>query len=139
MSDPDSPHARGTLLVLAMFAFGGTATAGLFAFWSARTAPFAALSERIAAEFPDSSPRVEGGRRRSDPDLSLLQVALRVPFDPADDAAVDGLLDELCEIVRSSEFAGRYDRLEVHLRRDGADGRIVSRTETVSLETVSDE
>ena len=135
----DTPHARGTLLVLAMFAFGGTATAGLFAFWSARTAPFASLSGRIAAEFPDSSPRVEGGRRRDEPDATVLQVMMRVPFDPADDTAVEGLLSELATLVASSAFAGRYDRLEAHLRRDGPDGRIVSRTETVSLETVSDE
>ena len=78
---------------------------------------------------------MEGGRRRPEPGVSLLQVMLKVPFVPArtaedeklppDDAAV---METVGETVAASEFAGRYDALEVHLRHDGPGGVMTSAT-----------
>ena len=122
---------RGTALVAAMMLLGSTATAGLFWFWGTRTAEFRPLADALAAELPGSSPRVEGGRRRRpDPDETLLQVMLKVPFDPtaAADARTAPVVETVERTVAASQFAGRYDVLELHLRHDGPDGVITSET-----------
>ena len=124
--------SRGAALVLAMVLLGSTATAGLFWFWNTRTAEFLPLADALAAALPGSSPRVEGGRRRRpDPDVSLLQVMPKVPFDPtapAGDDRAEPVLKTVRETVAGSDFAGRYDVLEVHLRHDGPGGVITSET-----------
>ncbi|WP_171189754.1 hypothetical protein [Alienimonas chondri] len=126
--------SRGTALVVGMICLGCVSTAGLFWFWNTRTADFLPLADALAEALPGSSPRVEGGRRRRpDPDVSLLQVMLKVPFDPGVDDAppppdAAATLDVVEEVVAGSEYAGRYDVLEVHLRRDGADGVMTSAT-----------
>ena len=136
--------SRGSALAAGMVLLGGLSTAGLFWFWSVRTANFRPLSDALAEVLPGSSPRVEGGRRRRpDPDVSLLQVMLKVPFDPGTGDGEPGgdgraggepppraaaVLDMVEETVAASAFAGRYDRLEIHLRRDGPDGVISSAT-----------
>ena len=122
---------RGTGLVLAMVLLGSTATGGLFWFWETRTAEFLPLSDALAAALPGSSPRVEGGRRRRpDPSETVLQVMLKVPFDPTAAAATDTgpVLATVEETVAASQFAGRYGVLEVHLRHDGPGGVITFET-----------
>lgn len=125
-----TPFTRGTGLVLAMVLLGSTATGGLFWFWGTRTAEFLPLADALAEALPGSSPRVEGGRRRPTPDESLLQVMLKVPFDPtaAAESRTDPVLAAVAETVAASEFAGRYDVLEVHLRHDGPGGVMTSDT-----------
>ena len=131
--------ARGTLLVAGMVCAGCLSTAGLFWFWHTRTAAFRPLADALAEALPGSSPRVEGGRRRRpDPDVSLLQVMLKVPFDPGPGdrgAAAPPPPPRAAEtlatveaVVAASPYAGRYDVLEVHLRRDRADGVMTSGT-----------
>ena len=131
--------SRGSALVAGMVLLGCLSTAGLFWFWSVRTANFRPLSDALAEVLPGSSPRVEGGRRRRpDPDVSLLQVMLKVPFDPGPGGSeIEGpepppraaaVLETVEETAAASAFAGRYDRLEIHLRRDGPDGVISSAT-----------
>ena len=121
---------RGAGLVLAMVLLGGTATGGLFWFWDTRTAEFLPLADALAARLPGSSPRVEGGRRRRpDPDETVLQVMLKVPFDPAAAGAdAEPTLAAVRGTVAASDYAGRYDVLEVHLRHDGPGGVITSST-----------
>ena len=83
---PSRGGSRGTGLVAGMVALGCLSTAGLFWFWQTRTADFLPLADALAAELPGSSPRVEGGRRRRpDPDVTLLQVMLKVPLRPRGD------------------------------------------------------
>ena len=145
LNEPGGPaeprRFSGTGLVAGMVALGLLSTAGLFWFWQTRTADFLPLADALAERLPGSSPRVEGGRRRRpDPDVTLLQVMLKVSFDPGpgdderggadpppDAAAV---LDRVEETVAASAFAGRYDRLEVHLRQDAAGGVMRSATFT---------
>ncbi len=145
MSGPHEQRlSRGTALVAGMICLGSLSTAGLFWFWHTRTAAYLPLADALAAALPDSSPRVEGGRRRRpDPHVSLLQVRLKVPFDPgaglpgaglpgaggaAPPPAAVATLDVVEEVVAASAFAGRYDVLEVHLRRDGPGGVMTSAT-----------
>ena len=125
----------GAGLVAAMVLMGSTATAGLFWFWHTRTAEFGPLADAIAAALPGSSPRVEGGRRRTDAEVPLLSVMLTVDHPPGDSrtpppAAADTLaaVRRVVAAPRFAPLAGRYEVLEVHLRRDGPDGRIASAT-----------
>lgn len=130
--------SRGSLLVVGMVCLGCVSTAGLFWFWHTRTADFLPLADALAEALPGSSPRVEGGRRRRpDPDVSLLQVMLKVPFDPgagtdeASEPPPRAAADTLATVERTvagSAYAGRYDVLEVHLRRDGPGGVMSSAT-----------
>ncbi|QDT15306.1 hypothetical protein [Alienimonas californiensis] len=124
-----------------MICLGCVTTAGLFWFWNTRTADYRPLADALAEALPGSSPRVEGGRRRRpDPDVSLLQVMLKVPFDPGAGDPERGpappppqaaaTLETVDRTVAASPFAGRYDVLEVHLRRDGPGGVITSATYT---------
>ncbi|MFH5803483.1 hypothetical protein [Alienimonas sp. DA493] len=133
---PRGRSFRGSWLVMGMICLGCVTTAGLFWFWNTRTADYLPLADALAEALPGSSPRVEGGRRRRpDPDVTLLQVMLKVPFDPGEDHATPppqaaATLETVEETVAASPFAGRYDVLEVHLRRDGPGGVITSATYT---------
>ncbi|MEM9701164.1 MAG: hypothetical protein AAF907_01820, partial [Planctomycetota bacterium] len=138
-SAPRVGTLRGSALVVGMVCLGCLSTGGLFWFWNTRTANFLPLSEALAEALPGSSPRVEGGRRRRpDPDVSLLQVMLKTEFDPGPGDAERGeeprtaesaaVLNTVASTVAASDYAGKYDVLEVHLRHDGPDGEIASAT-----------
>ncbi|MBW3539558.1 MAG: hypothetical protein KY476_04750 [Planctomycetes bacterium] len=101
-----------------MFAFGFVATAVLWLYWELHTRPFRPLQDAIAARFVDSNPRVQGGQRKMHKQTPrLLEIVMRVPFDPKRDiAAAQQTVDVVLGLARRHVAdLEAYERLEVHL------------------------
>src|SRR5580658_10351763 len=123
--EPDEPsgsrsavlRVSGRGVVLAMFAFGITATAGLWMYWSMHTGPFRPLQDALAKEFPGSVPRVDGGQRKMRKGRpTILRAVLRVDFDPVTETAKgEQILDRVERLSRQHIDLSGYDVLDVYL------------------------
>ena len=117
---PDSASTRrvsGSAVVLAMFAFGITATGALWTYWTLHTGPFRPLQDALAKEFPGSVPRVDGGQRKMRKGMpSILRAVLRVQFDPETETAKgEQILNRVEQISRQHVDLSQYDFLDVYL------------------------
>ncbi len=82
---PTRPERRvsGRAMVLGMLAFGTLTTAAMWVYWTLHVGPFRPLQDAIAAAFPHSSPRVDGGQRKMHKGTpKILRIVMRVDFDP---------------------------------------------------------
>jgi len=115
---PNAPREfRGGWVIAAMFGFGVLTTAGLWVYWYLHLAPFRPLQAAVAAEFPDSAPRVEGGQRKMHKGTPrILRITLRVDFDPnTDDDRVETITAKLYELAGRYQDISSYDTLEMYL------------------------
>lgn len=115
---PDEKTIPGHWVVVGMLLFGVLMTASLAIYWEMYTRPFRPAQEAIAQRFPNSQPRVVGGRYKShkDGNPDVLRVVTRVDFDPTDD---EGRSREraaaLYDIVAENIDLDAYQVLEIHL------------------------
>ena len=116
-SQPPAPRVSGAVVVVAMFAFGITATAALWTYWALHTGPFRPLQDALAKEFPGSLPRVDGGQRKLRKGMpKILRAVLRVDFDPVTETARgEKMLDRVEKISRQHIDLDQYDVLDVYL------------------------
>jgi hypothetical protein len=107
----------GKYVVVAMFVFAIAMTSTLWVYSYLHAAPFQPLARAIAAEFKDSAPRVDGGRRKMHKDTpSILRMVIRVEFDPnSDDARVASMANRLTALAWEYTDLRDYDELEIHL------------------------
>lgn len=109
---------RGRWVVLAMFAFGIVATGGIWVYWKLHLAPFLPLQKALAAEFPKSSPRVDGGWKKGEFQVGppTLRIVLRVPYAPAErDVRVPATIERVVALAREELELARYETLEIYL------------------------
>ena len=134
-STPQDNTISGRAVVIAMFALAITATGILWAYWNLHLMPFMPLQEALAEEYEESSPRVDGGRRKTHKGTPLiLRVVMRVPFDPNSSAAdVQDLIEE--RLTRTQEMAAKltvdfesYEVLQVHLYQEEKEGQMSQKT-----------
>jgi hypothetical protein len=122
-AEPASPSARqvsGRLVVVGMFAFGILLTASLYIYWDFHTRPFRPLQDAIAAEFPEYTPRVIGGRHKSHRAAApnTLRMILLVDFNPREEPAgakTEAIASKLAELAGKHHDVSQYDILEIHL------------------------
>ena len=109
----------GQMVVAMMVAFGSILTGILWFYWYYHSAPFVPLQSAIAAEYPDSSPRVDGGRRRMHKGTpSEIWIIMRVKFDvETDDVASAAAVERVTQIANEHLPAGEYDLLHIRLYR----------------------
>jgi hypothetical protein len=110
----------GTHVVLGMLLFGVTMVAALWLYWEMYTRPFRPLQNAIHAEFPDSSPRVIGGKPKSHraDSPSTLRIICRVYFDPETDTAqAEDMAARLAALAGQHHDVTRYELLEIHLEQ----------------------
>jgi hypothetical protein len=108
----------GRWIVLTVFAFGIAATGGIWVYWKLHLAPFMPLQKALAAEFPQSSPRVDGGwsGKEFQQGPPRLRIVLRVPYPPLEqDARVPATLDRVIALARESLNLDHYETLEIYL------------------------
>ena len=128
------PRVSGRIVVAAMFALGFLSTGILWIYWDLHLQPFMPLQEALAVEFEKSSPRVDGGQRKSHKGTPrVLRVVMRVSFDPnSGDADVQSLIER--RISRTRELAAtyaaieEYELLEVHLFKEQKEQTISQKT-----------
>jgi hypothetical protein len=113
---PDS-RVSGRAVVIGMFIFGITATSTLWIYWTLHTGPFRPLQDALAAQFPGSVPRVDGGQRKMHKGTpKILRVVLRVDFDPVTGTRQgQQVLDRVEELARHYIDLNDYDVLDVYL------------------------
>ena len=113
----------GSWLVLVMLTLGLLLTGAMYTYLRFRTAPFVPLMREIEAEFPDSHPRVEGGKPRLDrPGDRILRVVMEVSFDPVGDSAEDRdagdqIAAAVGQMAREQMNLHAYEVVELHLFR----------------------
>jgi hypothetical protein len=127
MNPPTSPHlasnrsgaVSGPMVVAVMVAFGAIATGALWVYWYYHSAPFIPLQRAISAEFPRSSPRVDGGRRRMHKGTpSEIWIIMRVEFDvESDEVASTAAVQRVKELANEHLTPGDYELLHVRLYR----------------------
>lgn len=107
----------GKWIVAGMFAFAIMLTGALWVYWKLHTAPFLPLQQAIAEKFPNSAPRVEGGRRKSHEDTPrILRVTMKVAFDPVEKGRrARELARRLAAFVPEHYEVSNYDLLRIHL------------------------
>jgi hypothetical protein len=114
---PPAARVSGRVVVVAMFLFGITATAGLWGYWTLHTGPFRPLQDALAQEFPKSIPRVDGGQRKMRKGMpKILRAVLRVEFDPTTETAKgEETLARVEKIARQHIDLDQYEYLDVYL------------------------
>lgn len=89
---PESDHTQpyrpwrrsGTWMVLIMFAFAFAMIGMMYLYWELHTRPFRPLQIAINARYPNSMPRVMGGKHKSHQpeNKAKLRMIVAVDFDP---------------------------------------------------------
>ena len=137
---PHAPNPRndkivsGRLVVVAMFTMGIVATGILWTYWHLHLMPFMPLQEALSKEYDHSSPRVDGGRRKSHKGTpSVLRVVMRVPFDPtvSDEETqkkIEARLDRTRELAMKYTAIDEYELLDVHLYYEAKEDEIRQKT-----------
>lgn len=129
----------GTWLVVAMFGFGLALATGLYVYLTLHTAPFRSLTAALDDRYPDSAPRVDGGKRRLDrPGERVLRIILKAPFDPEEDesrAESFGRGVAAFAAERRPEMA--FDLIEVHLYFERPEQKLSQRTVRVRVEELA--
>ena len=64
ITSPDDGTISGRYVVISMFALAFVLIGALYTYWNLHLMPFMPLQEALAAKFEESSPRVDGGRRK---------------------------------------------------------------------------
>ena len=107
----------GRGMVLGLLAFGVLTTTTMWVYWTLHTGPFRPLQDALAAAFPHSSPRVEGGQHKMHKGTpKVLRVVLRIDFDPiAEIRHGEEVVDSVEQIARKHIDLAAYDELEVIL------------------------
>lgn len=117
--DVSSPRVAGRWVVIGMFGFGTVLMVLLALYWHFHTAPFRPLQNALAAEFPGSLPRVEGGQHKKHRDTpKILRIALRTDFDPTAASVrrrVAAMVRRIVGLAARHVPLAQYDRLEIYL------------------------
>ena len=111
----------GRWVVVGVISFGLLLTGLLRVYWHQHIEPFMPLQMAIADEFPNSSPRVEGGQRRIHRKTPrVLRITMRSDFDPTaetDEAndAVDSVFKRVVGIAANHIDLALYEQVDLHL------------------------
>lgn len=111
----------GPRVVASMFAMGICATAFLYGYWTLHLMPFMPLQEAIVAEFPGSSPRVDGGKKRMHKDTpTILRIVMKSQINPngTDADSVNAMLalrKRIAELVGEKVSFPGMDFIDLHV------------------------
>jgi hypothetical protein len=103
--------------VLGLIAFGVMTTSAMWIYWTLHVGPFRPFQDALAAAFPHSSPRVDGGQHKMHKGTpKILRVVMRVEFDPVAELATgEQVVDVVEQIARKHLNLGGYEELDVFL------------------------
>ena len=113
---PQFKTVSGRWVVIGLLAFGVVATGTLWIYSKLELAPFLPLRKALHEEFPESKPRVEGGRHRNQP--PLLRVVMQVDFTPSEaDPRVTKIYERVVALAKQHVNLADYENFELHLVR----------------------
>ena len=142
---PTAPKTiSGRWLVIGMFAMGITATGLLYIYSTLHLGPFKPLQEAIVLEFPGSSPRVDGGKKRMHLDTpTILRILMKSNMDLLSETE-ESLLEIRNTRIRIAELALENVTLpdlaiiELHLYKLLQEDQILKRSYRLDLESGGD-
>lgn len=113
-SQPQFKTVSGRWVVIGMLAFGILTTGTLWVYSKLELAPFLPLRKALHAEFPESKPRVEGGRPKRQP--PLLRIVMQVDFTPGQtDPRVMDLFARVVALAKEHVNLAEFENFELHL------------------------
>jgi len=129
--DPDSQPKliRGRTIVLGLFIFGLLMSGSLYLFQAVNTFQFADTQNALAKEFPDSRPRVEGGRLKGKQiHPATFRTTLAVSFNPhEEDVRIQKMADRIMEIASQNLNLNEYEQAELHFYQAIPEQKIILR------------
>ena len=127
-----------------MFAMGITATGLLYAYSTLHLGPFKPLQEAIVKEFPGSSPRVDGGKKRMQLDTpTILRILMKSEIDllSEDEESVRKMLamrKRIAELVGEKVTLPDLAILELHVYKLLQEDQILKRSYRLDLKSGTD-
>ena len=130
-NDPESrpKHFKGRTIVLSLLIFGLLMSGSLYIFQAVNTFQFADTQNALAKEFPDSRPRVEGGRLKGKQiNPTTFRTTLAVNFNPNDeDDRIRIMTDRIMEIASQNLNLNEYEQAELHFYQAIPEQKIILR------------
>ena len=123
---------------------GITATGLLYAYSTLHLGPFKPLQEAIVQEFPGSSPRVDGGKKRMQLDTpTILRILMKSEIDPlsADEQSVREMLalrQRIAELAREKVPLPDLAIIELHVYKLVQEEQILKRSYRLDLKSGED-
>ncbi len=110
-------RVSGRGMVLGLLVFGTFTTGAMWVYWTLHVGPFRPLQDAIAAAFPHSSPRVDGGQRKIHKHTpKILRIVMRVDFDPVvEKSRGEEVVTKVEKIAGEYVDLSQYEELEVYL------------------------
>ncbi len=143
-TSPSPRTISGRWLVIGMFAMGITATGLLYAYSTLHLGPFKPLQEAIVKEFPGSSPRVDGGKKRMQLDTpTILRILMKSEIDPLSEheesvRKMTAMRNRIAELVRENVTLPDLAILELHVYKLLQEDQILKRSYRLDLKSGTD-
>ena len=150
MSDPETtilPAPKtisGRWLVIGMFAMGITATGLLYAYSTLHLGPFKPLQEAIVKEFPGSSPRVDGGKKRMQLDTpTILRILMKSHIDLMSETdesigKIRTMRIRIAELALENVTLPNLAIIELHVYKPLQEDQILKRSYRLDLKSGAD-
>ncbi len=134
--DRATSPGRGRWLIAVMFLFAISVSVGLWTYWELHTRPFRSLTDALGVNFPDSSPRVEGGKHGLHRDIdSILRIVLRIDYNPdLEPKRYENDVVTILQMAANHVELQKYDRCDLHLFRQAPEEEPVVTSRTVNRE-----
>ncbi len=137
--DPESQTKvfKGRNIVLGLLIFGLLMSGSLYVFQAVNTFQFADTQNALAKEFPNSRPRVEGGRlkgKKTNP--ATFRATLAVSFNPnEEDDRIQKMADRIMHLASENLNLNQYEMAELHFYQAIPEQKIILREITRDIKT----
>ncbi|WP_339746710.1 hypothetical protein [uncultured Rubinisphaera sp.] len=132
--DRSTSPTRGRWLIAVMFLFAISVSVGLWTYWELHTRPFRSLTDALGETFPNSSPRVEGGKHGLHREIdSILRIVLRIDYNPdLESDRYEKDVETILQMAANHIELQAYDRCDIHLFRQSPEEEPVVTSKTIN-------
>lgn len=129
--DPESQPRlfKGRTIVFSLLIFGLLMSGSLYVFQAVNSFKFAKTQKALAREFPNSKPRVEGGRLKGkEQNPATLRITMAVAFNPHDhENRLQKMSDQILEIASENLNLNEFELAELHFYQAIPEQKIIMR------------
>lgn len=137
--DPESQPrlVKGRTIVLSLLIFGLLMSGSLYVFQAVNSFKFAGTQKALDLNFPNSKPRVEGGRLKGKQENpATLRITMAVSFNPdQNEDRLQKMSDQILEIAAENLNLNEYELAELHFYQAIPEQKIIMREIKRDLKT----
>ncbi|QDU10169.1 hypothetical protein [Gimesia aquarii] len=138
--DPESQQPRlvkGRTIVFSLLIFGLLMSGSLYVFQAVNSFKFAGTQKALDLKFPNSKPRVEGGRLKGKQENpATLRITIAVSFNPdQNEDRLQKMSDQILEIAAENLNLNEYELAELHFYQAIPEQKIIMREIKRDLKT----